>query len=217
LLGGSVLPGVVAPADLRLKLELLQPFGSPAFRGALHALLRALGGDSGLVASGPARRVFAALGAAQTLRLPARGFVVGAIPADLQAIATECGFDVAHFADLGSAMAAADERRRATGASRAGDASDPEWAAGVATLGLELAATLPASVERVHVVADLVDAVAAGLSAGGRPIPVVPATERAPPTLTSAVTLGLRVVADEGLDALWSACRDGRPGACVVL
>lgn len=166
LIGGLPrLPGL-PDVDVRWKPELLQPGGSGWYRGYLHFLQRRLGALPGLVFAGPTRRALAASLAAQQLRVPLVVALSAAPPEDLGVALAAAGAELEVAADPARL---AEERRRRLGHGLMPTADDPDVAAGLATIGLELAAGLPRSCRSVFVPADCAAAIAAGLEAAHGP------------------------------------------------
>lgn len=210
--------------DLRVKPEVLQPGGSIHFRGALHQLLRRLGAWRGVALVGSVPAVVAGAQAAALLRVPRIAFPDGepsrAAWRRLQAL--EC--ETRPRPSLAAARQAAEELRAARGYGVLAGVEDADYALGVATVGLELAAQLPADCRRVVIApAELAGPVAHGLAAGGgegRVEGVAVEGVEDPEKLREAVAETLRLcVGRASLAALSRALRapkDGS-GACAVL
>jgi threonine dehydratase len=167
LIGGLLLGGGVRE-DLRVKPEVLQPSGSLYFRGAMHWLLRQLGGLKGVVLQGTERAVLAGAVAAALHRLPMLAFTVGEPQARVWSQLKALRCEVRPRASADEAVRAAAAVRAAQGYALVPGVGQADYAAGLATAGLELAAELPTDTELVVVSpAELAPAVALGLAAGG--------------------------------------------------
>lgn len=187
ILGDPWLPGVGFATGLRIKVERLQVSGSAAFRGAMYALGRRLGSTPVIRVAGREAHLLACATAAALQRVactvfgPVRPALAARLVA-LGAVLDEAGGAVSFHED------------------------DPDYAVGLATLGLELGRELPGDVDSVHITDWLAPAVLRGLAAAGRPIEVVAAAPRCDAGLRRMAGDGLRVRADpEGLGALASA------------
>ena len=215
LIGGLRLPGFQIPPDLRLKPEVLQPGGALRYRGALHYLMRKLGGLKGLVLWGEPRQILADAMAAKTQRLPTTSFWKsdpGAWGEQLQA----CGCAVEQVTDPATAAQAHGEK---TGFHLLPpNCTEPDFLVGLATVGLELAAELPRDCPLV-VVSSTGSGLQAGLRAGGHSARVEEVDRgSAPAGLHEALRTGHRLESDpEGLAALAWALDHGRDSVCAVL
>jgi len=216
LIGAANLPGLRSGADLRLKPETLQPGGSLWYRGAMHHLQRQLGRCKGLAVVGPPRQALAALLAAAQHRLPVHCFWDAPPPAGWRA----------RLAGAGCVQEVAEDPREAARAfcARTGyhcmpGPEGPEVAAGLATVGLELASELPAACEIVFVSPDLGPAVSAGLAAGGRGgTRVREVADPAPAVLGEALAEAHRLLCDpEGLAVLQAALVCAEGSVCALL
>lgn len=220
------MPGVAGDLEhLRVKAECLQVGGSVMFRGYQHFLLRSLGGFKGLVLHGSSRDVLAGYAAGALHRLPMIAVVAAELPVVL---GSQMGDDI-------EVRVAADTHEtvqveaQARGFAVMPGLADEDVAAGVATLGLELAEELPAYVRRVLVAPrGLADPIRRGLHAGLRECDVegVPTGDDDFGDLSRAVAAGVRVVSDPaGLAALRRALESEPDAAeateveavCVVL
>lgn len=214
------LPGLTPGRDLRLKLEMLQPAGGVHFRGALHYLLRQLGRFKGVAVAGSPRSAYAAAFAASLLRLPVRCFLPAAVDAEWgpRFAALGCEHEIA-----GDPQAAARDFCGKAGYCRMPGLDEPDLAAGLATVGLELSSELPAHCARLFVVEELAPAVGLGLAAGGHPAEVVPvaastAAAGAVDDLGGILAREHRVIADpEGLAVLAAALEDRTPDCTAAL
>jgi threonine dehydratase len=221
VVGGVLWPGRSLPPGLRVKAEVLQPSGSIHFRGAMHWLLRRLGAAKGLVAHGAPRTVLAAALAAHEHRMPITAFTHGPCDPDVEALLGELRCAVRPCATAAAAERAARAESRASGNPVLPGEADPDYAAGLATAGLELATTLPADAELVVVSpAVLARPLALGLAAGGATARVegVDADPARVPALAREVRAALRL--DVGLAscaALWHILERGAQHACAVL
>ena len=195
VLGDPLLPGLAPHPRLRLKLECLQVGGSVWYRGARHWWLRQLGGCKGVVVTGREDQVQAAA-AAVGGRVPCHGIVAGPITAAGEARLAALGLILVRVPTPQAAAEAQRALQSRHGFARLPEpAGDPVVAAGIATLGLELAVELAAAVEQVFVndpvVAGLVQA---GLLAGGHAARVVAAPPgSAGETVAQALLAGLRL------------------------
>ncbi|MBK8977524.1 MAG: pyridoxal-phosphate dependent enzyme [Planctomycetes bacterium] len=199
LVGQPLLPGRLAPAGLRLKLECLQVAGGLWFRGAMHALARRLGALPGLAVGGAWRSALGTAAAAAFQRIPTRVALRAAdLPADARALFAALPGVGLEPCDDDAAVAAAHARARAQGCARAPGPGDPDFDVGIATLALELDAQMPSDVARVVIgSAELAPALERGLAACGRAL----ALEVAEPVanvaeLAEALRIGVRVAVD---------------------
>lgn len=178
LIGGLLLPGFAHGADVRIKPELLQP-GGAWYRGYLHLVLRAMGRPVGLCWAEGTGNCLAAAAAAAAGRIPLHVFVRSAPGAGRAAALAHLGAVVECVADP---LAAARAHGRTTGAMLLPGLEHPDVAAGIATIGLELAAAMPFDAAAVYLSTGLEAAVGAGLAAGGhgavaRPVAAAPGKE----------------------------------------
>lgn len=164
LIGGLLLPGFAHAADVRIKPELLQPGGSVWFRGYLHFVLRAMGRPAGLAWAEGCGNGLAAAAAAAAGRIPLRAFVRSEPAPGLAAALAQLG---AIIECVGDPVAAGTAHARATGAMVLPGTGHPDVAAGIATVGLELAGAMPFDTAMVFVPMGLEEAVGSGLAAGG--------------------------------------------------
>jgi threonine dehydratase len=247
LVGDPVLPGLVreTPADLRLKAENLQVGGGIWFRGSVLWLMRQLGrhGRGLVVAAGrpaEARAALCGLAAARVMRASVQAvFAASALSERQRAFLDGLGRAAraewrVEILDSGDGSPEDAVRARRDECIHNGLVRLPidtavggdEFAAGLATVGLELAATLPSDTP-VVVTSDplLVAPLRAGLAAGGRAdvaVRAVPsAADRAVEELrrsTGALTDGLGLVCDlAGAAAVLGALECGAdPVAAVV-
>lgn len=220
LIGGVLLPGRVVPAGLRVKPEVLQPAGSIHYRGATHWLLRQLGACKGLALQGSERAVLAAAVAASQHRVPTLAFPVGEPAPAVWKVLSSLQCEVRPRPTPEAALASAEEVRAAEGYRIMPGVEDPDYAAGVATVGCELAAELSAEC-RVAVVAPgaLAPALALGLAAGGADLRVHGIDERAPDGLAEEVRDALRLdIGPASAAALhWALEHEAQASPCVVL
>ena len=216
LIGGLLLPGFAHAADVRIKPELLQPGGSVWFRGHLHFMLRSMGRPVGLAWVEGSGSVVSAAAAAASCRLPLRVFVRAPLGSMEAAAVAHLGAEVVCVEDpAGAAWALG----RSGGFTLLPGAEHPDVAAGLATLGLELASAMPWDAAVVHVVPGLGAAVASGLVAGGHgaavvEVPWVPGTDALGASLLAHH--GLRAGAGS-LAALAAALGRGEPGCTVSI
>lgn len=206
VIGDLILPGFAVPSDLRVKAEVLQPSGSLWFRGALHWVLCQLGRHKSLVHSGGGAAALAWAYAARSARASLQVLVPAPLGATEQAL----------FAAVGCPV-------QVGGAAPAGAVPTPaldcaEFADGIGTVVLELAAELPANTQRLVVApAALAPAIVRAvelLQLGWRVVPVPPGldAERA----ANALVAGCRLVT-HGAGALLHALQDDADGTCVLL
>lgn len=200
LIGELRLPGFAVPGDLRLAPELLQPGGSLAYRGALHFLMRQLGSLKGVVLHGPPARLLSLALAAATQRLPMLVLTEAEPAPALAGPLQQLGCELAVATDV-----SAEARRR--GFAVLGDAAEPDFAVGVATLGRELAASLPADTATLFVPAPFAGAIAAGLATARERIPEVVevAAGPVPAGLAAALLQGHRLGAGDAALATLAA------------
>jgi threonine dehydratase len=212
ILGGLRLPGFAVAADLRLKAELLQPGGALYWRGIQHFLLRQFGSSRGLWIVGPPRLAVVAAIAAASHRLPAVVQVTAGMTGASEL--RELGCELHEVRDA----AASDEaERRRRGFAALPGLDDPDVAAGIATVGLELARELPSDCAAVFAAPPWVDAIGQGWAAGGRSSPVLPAASPVPSGLGAALRAGHRLEADEeGLAVLAAALAAAGDGSRVM-
>lgn len=208
IIGGLDLPGFAVPADLRLKVETLQPSGSLWFRGAMHWAMRQLGRHKGVLVSGPPRAMLALACAAREARIAAQSVPDATLAPTLAAA-------LAHF---GCAVGAP---RPAGGFVDPPGPASPDFVVGIASIALELLDDLPRDTRRVLVApAALRGAVAAGAAAIGAPWEVLggPAHHARAEDLRAVLLERHRLGCDaEGAATLAAALEDGESGTCVVL
>ena len=225
MIGSSWLPAAEREVDLRFKPELLQPGGSGWYRGYLHWLLRSLGSLPGVVFAGPPARALAAAAAALQHRL-SLWVILAAEPASGFAALLDAAGAKIEFDD--QPVQRADGLQRARGLVPFPGLEHPDVAAGLATVGLELAVELPAECEAVYAPASLASAIVAGLTAAGRRAPVVAVGDDAPGDaegadqqwLATALLYGHRLrPSPAGLELLAAARGHGgrEPVAAVVV
>ena len=196
-------------ADVRWKPEVLQPGGSALFRGYQHFLLRQLGRCAGLVWHGPAAQLLAAALAAHQHRLTLQAFCEEPIADGLRLLLPP---EVTVHAKGGAVAAAAMAQKLGHVLLAPGH---PEVLIGIATIGSDLARDLPQSCQRVYADAALVDAIAAGLAAAGRPLPVTFAEAAVLPGLASALWLGHGIHAGDAALRVLSAALAEPAGSCT--
>lgn len=175
LIGIAWPTGPVMANDVRCKPELLQPGGSGWYRGYLHWLLRSLGSLPGVLFAGPSRRLLAASLAARQHRLPLTVLLTEEPTVAEQKWLAGAGAEV-EVCD--EPRARAEELRRSRGLLLFPGADEVDVAAGLATIGLELAEGLPAECVAVHAPGCVAESVGAGLAAGGRDLTVRPCEEQ---------------------------------------
>lgn len=147
ILRPGTLPGL--PADLVLKLELLQASGSFKPRGAFNRMLTATVPKAGVVAASGGNHGAAVAFAAQTLGVAAEIFVPAPTPATkLDRIAGYGARVVQGGASYAEAAAACAARQQETGALNVHAYDDAAVLAGQGTVGMEFAAQAP---ELTHV------------------------------------------------------------------
>jgi threonine dehydratase len=228
LVGGVILPGFDVAPGLRVQLEVVQHGGSLWFRGFMHSLARALGSLREVVVVGEDAALVAGSLAAHLQRIPVTALAVGSRRADLESQLLAFGATgVEWCSDEAASRDRAEALRRERGARVLGGPGDPDFELGVATLGLELSQNLGADADLVLVAPEaLAPAVAIGLAAGGREIPVEGVAEVPPGELDSvgrddlaqAVATGLRVVPGRAsLAALLRGLTSEAVAPCVVL
>lgn len=208
IVGGLDLPGFAVPADLRLKAESLQPSGSLWFRGAMHWAMRQLGRHKGVRVSGPPRAMLALACAAREARIAGQTAPDASLSPSLAAA-------LAHFGCLVGAPIPA------SGFVDPPGLASPDFAAGIASIALELLDDLPRDTQRLLVApAALAGAVAAGAAAIGAPWQVLggPAHHARAEELREVLLERHRLGCDlEGAAALAAALEDGESRTCVVL
>ncbi len=214
LVGGLMLPGFAHAADVRIKPELLQPGGGTWYRGYLHLVLRAMGRPVGLAFAEGCGNGLAAAAAAAAGRIPLRIFVRAEPDEATSAAFAHLGAEVECVEDP---RAAAQAHGRTTGAMVLPGLEHPDVAAGVATVGLELAAVMPFDTAVVYVPTGFETAVGAGLSAGGhgavaRPVAPVAGTE----SLGACLARCHRLHAGSASLAVLAAALHHEAGATVV-
>lgn len=163
LIGGLLLPGFDHGADVRIKPELLQPSGSIWYRGLLHFVLRAMGRHARYAWAEGGGSALAAAAAASIARAPVCLFLSEPPVPGAAAALVHLGAQIERVDDP---QAAVRDHGRSTGAMRFPGVEDADVAAGIATVGLELAAALPHDAAAVFVPEGLQEPVAAGLAAG---------------------------------------------------
>jgi threonine dehydratase len=206
VIGDLILPGFTAPSDLRIKAEMLQPSGSLWYRGALHWLLCQLGRHKALVHHGGGAAALAWAHAARSTRANLQVRASAPLRAAEQAL----------FAAVGCPV-------RVGGAAPDGGVPTPaldsaEFADGIGTVVLELAAELPADTQRLVVApVALTSAVAraVGLLELGWHVVPAPAGLDAE-SAASALVAGCRLVT-HAAGALLHALQDQAAGTCVLL
>lgn len=216
LIGGLWLPGFPCAADVRLKPELLQPGGAVWYRGACHFLLRQMGRCRGVAIRADGAVLRAAAMAARAHRMPLLA-LVGVPPGPEEVSALEAADAAVRVVPVPAGSRP--EPRELGGFTWLAGPADPDYALGLATVGLELARDLPAGCEVVLVAPGLGSAVAAGLSAGGRSLPVVEVPPGPPPEgLAAALAAGHRLHSDAaGCSVLAAALARQAEGVAVVL
>lgn len=198
IVGDPWLPGLGFASGLRVKVERLQVSGSAAFRGAMFALGRRLGSTPVIRVAGREAHLLACATAAALQRVACT--VVGPVRPALAARLLALGATVRQVGEVPSFHE-----------------DDPDYAEGLATLGLELGRELAGEVESAHVAPWLAPAVARGLHAAGRSLEVVAAGPRTDAALRRMARDGLGVCADaDGLGALASALAASGRGALAV-
>lgn len=214
LVGGLLLPGFAHAADVRIKPELLQPGGSAWYRGHLHLVLRAMGRPVGLAWAEGAGSSLAAAVAATAGRIPLRVFVRELPEAGLAAALAHLGAVVERCDDP---QAAARAHARSSGAMVLPGLEHPDIAAGIATIGLELASTLPFDAAVVYVPEGFEAAVGAGLAAGGHGAAVVGVPQGAANDALGACLAGChRLHAGAGSLSVLAAALRHEAGATVA-
>jgi len=184
-------------APVVLKLELMQHSGSFKPRGAFNRLLSSAAPQAGVIAASGGNHGAAVAFAARQLGLPAEIFVPAATPAAKVTRIASYGAKVVQVgATYADALAACQERQRATGALEVHAYDHPDVVAGQGTVGREFEQDAP---ELTHVL------VATG---GGGLIGGVSAWYAG-----SAAVLS---VEPEGCPALHDALRAGAPVAAPV-
>ncbi|HET6183423.1 MAG TPA: serine/threonine dehydratase [Acetobacteraceae bacterium] len=180
--------GVAAP--VALKLELLQHSGSFKPRGAFNRLLCAPAPAAGVIAASGGNHGAAVAYAARALGLRAEIFVPAAAPAAKVARIAGYGAELVRVgANFAEAYAAAQARRRETGALDIHPYDDPDVIAGQGTVGREFEADAP---ELTHVLVatgggGLIGGMAAWYAGAAEIVSVEP--ERCP-TLHAALQAG---------------------------
>ncbi len=216
LIGDILLPGLQLPADLRLKAECLQTGGSLHYRGVLHYLLRQMGRYKGLVLGGSWRQVIAAARAGHSQRLPMLAALAAEPTAGQAQLLQFCGCSY----QVGASLA---ELRAQSGFQLMPGLEDDDMAAGVATLGLELAGELPLHCEVVMVSPPaLAPPLQAGLLAGGCQLRVQGVAEIENPVDSTALQMLLQQylnlqVNETSLPGLCAIVGSDHQCCCVVL
>lgn len=167
---GGVHLGGDGGVDVRWKAELMQTGGSGWFRGYSHLLLKSYGALPGVSFCGPVAQVLAAAIAAHQHRLPMRVFAGVPLREDVLEALAELAVAVEVASDP---MAAAAQLQRQNGYVPFPSAEHPEVAVGLSTIGLELGGCLPADCAAVYAPVAVCAAIAAGLQAVGRTMPVI--------------------------------------------
>ncbi|MCC6669870.1 MAG: pyridoxal-phosphate dependent enzyme [Planctomycetes bacterium] len=196
--------------EVRIKPEILQPGGTLLFRGLANHLLGGFRAYRGLILRGGAGIALAALqlGAARRCRLV---LVPGSpLDADDAERLRSLGVEVVPVeASAEAAEAAVLRIQTERGFHPAPGVEDPEFCAGIATVGLELGRDLPREAGPVIVApAGCAAAVGLGLRAAGRKLTVLPADPGATARLLDPLALGLGGLA-------WSSC--GRAALATAL
>ncbi len=206
VIGGLDLPGLSVPADLRIKVETLQPSGSLWFRGAVHWAMRQLGRHKGIAIDGPSRAMLAWACAAREARIAC---------ASRSAPPAEIAVALAHYGCLEAPAA------RDLGFVPTPDPDARDFRVGIASIVVELLEELPRDTKRVVVApAALAYAVADGVTALGVAWRVVPgaADDARASEVRAALLVHQRVACDvEGAATLAGCLASGEPGTCVVL
>jgi hypothetical protein len=218
LIGGVEFPGKAQGTDLRLKPEMLQPGGSIWFRGMQNFLLGRFGAAPGLCVDGDWRRVLSAVLAGTQHRLPVEAFVWP--PAELLPVRLLAQVAPGGRLSSGDAEAAARFAAR-TGYLRMPGAEDPEVAAGLATVAIELHEQMPTDCSHVFVAAEFGAALHAGFAAVGRACEVHGIAARDPRTwlqLDFQLLHGLHLDGrDLGVVAAAAAATPGLRGPCTAI
>lgn len=223
LIGALSLPGFSCRPDLRIKAENLQTGGGLWFRGAMCELGRHLGALKGVVLTGGLREAFGAACAAQLQRCPAVAVVAATgLDAHWRGLFDAVDCEVVAVAS-GPLAAGVDREARARGFAVLPGVEAEQYARGVATVGLELAETLPSHASAVYLTPpELAPAVERGLRAGGSSASVVAVEAGAPDAvagLVAALRAGVRIECDpESAHALAAArASEAGPDVCVLL
>ena len=172
---------------------------------------------------GEGRAVLASATAASLHRLPVCAFPVGEPDAAMWSLLQMVGCEVNPRSSAQEAEAAAADMRARAGYRLMPGVEDPDYAAGIASVGWELGEQLPDSTEVVVVApAELAPGVALGMAATGRSLRVQGVEHEAchvPEELTAAVRTSLRLdVGDASTAALhWVLSHDVGTDPCVVL
>jgi len=219
LIGGLVLPGGAPTVDVRMKPEVLQPSGGLYFRGAMHWMLRQLGSLKGVIVHGGVRPVLAGAYAAAFNRVPAIACPDVDLDERFLSLLGQLGCEVRSGVGGQEAVRAASAT---LGYQVMPGSDDPDYVAGVATVGLELARELPTETEIVTVSpAELGAAVAHGLAAAGLSLRVEAIDEDGvcpPDQLKAALATSLRLeLGAASVAALHRAIEHGRGVRCAVL
>ncbi|MCA8942092.1 MAG: pyridoxal-phosphate dependent enzyme [Planctomycetes bacterium] len=219
LVGGLYLPGVSIPADLRIKAECLQGPGGIWFRGAMLELSRHFGALKGIVVSDELRPALAAATAARAQRIPCVAVTDSERDA---ALFGRLGHEFVLITDGTAPNEVAERTRRELGYAIMPGLETDDYAAGIATVGLELAHELPRDTAFVSVSpARLAAPIEAGLAAGGRDCAVVGVDpdETDDEDLRRALRIGTRIDCDRfgtaALRAAIDAPADSLP--CAIL
>ena len=209
---------VVVPEEVRIKAEMSQWAGSVWSRGVLHWFHRQMGQAKGIFTRGPARALCAVAAGAVAHRTPCRLLVDEPLSADqsaardlLEALAQRA---VDGMCTLDADVQAHEADARALGFRRFDlSTAEPDVAAGLATVGFDLAAEVPGDCAGIYVpecAPGFAACVATGLLAAERGdvpvygVPVLDAAAAKP--WRDALVAGLRLACDgPGLAGLLAA------------
>ena len=214
-------------AGPRIKAECVQTGGSVDHRGAVHFLLRQLGSLKGLVITGEPYRLLACARAGHSHRLPMIAACWHPVPRADRELTEACGCEVQDEVEHDVAV----ELARQKGYRVMPSVEDPDFALGVATLGLELGAELASDLGKLYVAPGALGApIAAGMRAAGHAAEVVAVDSElwrtgrtghrfAPWLLHRALVESLNLLSHiDGIAALSQALEDGAiDDACVIL
>ncbi len=224
LIGALRLPGISCPVDLRVKPENLQIGSGIWFRGAMHELAQHFGSCKGIVVAGSARRAYGGICAAALQRVPAIAVVPAAsMTPEFESLFASQDADLVVVPEGEDVDTRADAVGRERGYQRMGGLDAPRYAAGIATVGLELARELPFDTASVFVSPPvLAGPIEAGLRAGNRGCAVHGIHEDELSGLTDLIEkmrIGARLAVDAaGAAALYAALhRSAGPSPCVVI
>ena len=192
----------------------------------MHYLARRLGALKGLVIHGERSRISACARAGQGHRLPMIGICEHPVEGASRELIEVCGCELDELPQLDELQQLDRARELAVrmGYALFPSMFDPDFALGVATLGLELGAEMPADLERVYVAMPFAPAIQSGLGASGHGARAVAVDmlswrqERCQDSLASralAESLGLL---SDGAATLSQALADGAGDeSCVIL